>query len=59
MKGMLEPYLQGSRISFAEVRNTFRISSVGTVAGCYITNGKVTRNANVRIVRDGIVVHRR
>jgi translation initiation factor IF-2 len=57
MKGMLEPTYREVVLGFAEVRNTFRISSVGTVAGCYITNGKVTRNANVRIVRDGIVVH--
>ena len=57
MKGMLEPTYREVVLGFAVVRNTFRISSVGTVAGCYITNGKVTRNANVRIVRDGIVVH--
>jgi len=41
----------------AEVRNIFHISRLGTVAGCYILSGKITRNASVRLVRDSVVVH--
>ena len=41
----------------AEVRSTFRVSGVGTIAGCYVQDGKVQRNASVRVVRDGIVVY--
>ncbi|NLO81917.1 MAG: translation initiation factor IF-2 [Clostridiales bacterium] len=57
MKGMLEPTYREVVLGYAEVREIFRISGVGTVAGCYVTDGKITRNAQVRIVRDGIVVH--
>ena len=39
-----------------EVRDTYKISNVGTIAGCYVTNGRVTRNASIRVVRDGIVI---
>ena len=39
----------------AEIRETFKISKVGTIAGCYVTEGKITRNAKVRVIRDGIV----
>ena len=56
IKGMLAPKYQDVDIGKLEVRNTFKISSVGTIAGCYVLSGKVTRNANVRVVRDGIVI---
>ena len=56
MKGMLAPKLREVQLGQIEVRNTYKISSVGTVAGCYVTDGKVTRNAEIRVVRDGIVL---
>lgn len=57
MKGMLAPKFVENVLGHAEVRDTFRVSGVGTIAGCYITDGKVSRNSQVRIVRDSIVVH--
>ena len=57
MKGMLAPKFRENVLGHAEVRNTFKVSGVGTIAGCYITDGKVTRNSQVRIVRDSIVIH--
>ena len=57
MKGMLSPKFRESVIGHAEVRQTYKVSSVGTVAGCYVTDGKIQRGSEVRIVRDGIVVH--
>lgn len=56
MKGMLDPVYKEVVIGHAEVRNTFKISKVGTIAGCMITSGKITRAAEVRLVRDGIVI---
>lgn len=56
MKGMLAPKFREVALGRAEVRNTFNISNVGKIAGCYILEGKVTRNAEIRVVRDGIVV---
>ena len=56
MKGMLAPKIREVELGRIEVRNVFKLSSVGTVAGCYITDGKVTRNALIRLVRDGIVI---
>ena len=44
-------------IGNAEVRQTFKISNVGTIAGCYVTNGKVARNAGVRVIRENVVIH--
>lgn len=57
MKGMLEPEFKEVIIGHAEVRETFRISGVGVVAGCYVTDGKIIRNGDVRLVRDGIVIY--
>lgn len=57
MKGMLDPVYKESVIGHAEVRNTFKVSKVGTIAGCMVTSGKVTRNAEMRLIRDGIVIH--
>ena len=57
MKGMLAPKFREVVLGHAEVRQTYKVSSVGTVAGCYVTDGKIQRACEVRIVRDGIVVH--
>ncbi len=57
MKGMLDPVYKEVIIGNAEVRQTFKISDVGTIAGCYVTNGKVARNAGVRVLRDNVVIH--
>jgi len=57
MKGMLDPVFKEVIIGNAEVRATFKVSNVGTIAGCYVTNGKVARNAGVRILRDNVVIH--
>jgi len=57
MKGMLDPKFKESVIGHAEIRQTFKVSGVGTIAGAYVTDGKITRNAEIRLVRDGIVVH--
>ena len=57
MTGMLDPEYVDEDTGKAEVRNTFKISGVGTVAGCYVLSGKVFRNGKVRIVRDGIIIH--
>ena len=56
MKGMLAPKVRESVLGQVEVRETYKISGIGVVAGCYITSGKVTRNCKIRVVRDGIVV---
>ena len=57
MKGMLEPEYKEKVLGYAEVRQTFKVSSVGTIAGCYVTQGKIVRNAEIRLVRDGIIIH--
>ena len=57
MKGMLAPKFREVVIGHAEVRQTYKVSSVGTVAGCYVQDGKLTRDCDVRVVRDGIVIH--
>ena len=57
MKGMLAPKFRETVLGHAEVRTTFRVSGVGTIAGCYVQDGKIQRHAQVRIVRDGIVIH--
>ncbi len=57
MEGMLAPEFEEKVIGNAEIREVFHITKVGTVAGCYITDGKITRNSKVRIIRDGIVIH--
>ena len=57
MKGMLEPKYQEKVIGNAEVRQTFRISNVGTIAGCYVLSGKVERKAGVRVIRENVVIH--
>lgn len=56
MKGLLDPKFREVQIGRAECRQVYKISSIGTIAGCYILDGKITRNAQIRVVRDGIVV---
>ncbi|MGW7780270.1 translation initiation factor IF-2 [Staphylococcus xylosus] len=55
MKGMLDPEFEEQVIGQAEVRQTFKVSKVGTIAGSYVIDGKITRNAGVRVIRDGVV----
>ncbi len=57
MKGMLAPKFKEVVLGHAEVRQTFRASAIGTIAGCYVKDGKVTRDGKVRILRDNIVVY--
>ena len=57
MKGMLAPKYREVVLGHAEVRQTYKVSSVGTVAGCYVQDGKIVRACSVRVVRDGIVIH--
>ena len=56
MKGMLAPKFREVELGQAEVRNVFKLSSAGTIAGCYVKEGKVARHAKIRVVRDGIVI---
>lgn len=56
MKGMLDPEYEEKIIGQAQVRQTFNVSKIGTIAGCYVTDGKITRDSGVRLIRDGIVV---
>lgn len=57
MKGMLDPEYKEVVLGYAEVRQTFKVSNVGTIAGCYVTQGKIQRNEQIRIVRNGVIVH--
>lgn len=56
MKGMLDPEYEEKVIGQAEVRQTFKVSKVGTIAGSYVTDGKIVRDSGVRVIRDGIVI---
>ena len=57
MKGMLAPKFQEVVIGHAEVRMTYKVSAIGTIAGCMVKDGKVTRDAQVRVLRDNVVIH--
>lgn len=57
MTGMLDPDFVEVQLGKAEIRATFKVSGVGTIAGCYVTDGKIVRNASVRLVRDGVILH--
>lgn len=57
MKGMLDPVYEEKVIGNAVVRQTFKVSNVGTIAGCYVTDGKIERNAGVRVIRENVVIH--
>ena len=56
MKGMLAPKFRDVEMGSIEVRNTFKISGVGTIAGGYVTEGKINRSCNIRVVRDGVII---
>jgi len=56
MLGMLEPKFREVTLGRAEVRKIFKVSKVGTIAGCYVTSGKIVRNAKARILRDSAVI---
>jgi translation initiation factor IF-2 len=57
MDGLLEPVIQETYLGRAEVRNTFRIKGSGTVAGCYVVDGVIKRDSQIRVVRDGAVIY--
>lgn len=57
MKGMLDPTFEEKVIGNAEIRQTFKVSNLGTIAGCYVLEGKIVRNAGVRVIRDNVVIH--
>ncbi len=57
MKGMLAPKFREAIIGHAEVRQTYKVSAIGTIAGCYVKDGKITRDAQVRVLRDNVVVY--
>ena len=57
MKGMLDPEYEEQVIGNVEVRQTFKVSKVGTIAGSYVTDGKITRDSGVRVIREGIVIY--
>ena len=57
MKGMLAPKFREVIIGHAEVRQTYKVSAIGTIAGCYVKDGKITRDASVRVLRDNVVIH--
>lgn len=57
MQGMLDPEFEEKVMGQAEVRQTFKVTKVGTIAGCYVTDGKITRDSGVRIIRDGVVIY--
>src|SRR5690606_1011723 len=57
MEGMLSPDIEEQIIGSAEVRETFNITKVGTIAGCYVLDGLIKRTSKVRVIRDGIVIH--
>ncbi|MCJ7465965.1 MAG: translation initiation factor IF-2 [Maribacter sp.] len=56
MEGMLSPEIKEEITGTAEIRETFKISKIGTIAGCMVTNGKIFRNSNIRLIRDGVVI---
>ena len=57
MKGMLAPTLEEAVLGHVEIRELFKVSGVGTIGGSYVLDGKITRNSNVRVVRDDVVVY--
>ena len=57
MEGMLSPELKEEILGTSEIREIFKVSKIGTIAGCMVTNGKITRNAGIRLIRDGVVVY--
>jgi len=57
MEGMLSPEIKEEITGTAEIRETFKISKIGTIAGCMVTSGKIFRNSNIRLIRDGVVIY--
>jgi translation initiation factor IF-2 len=57
MEGMLSPDFKEEITGTAEVRETYKISKIGTIAGCMVTNGKILRNCEIRLIREGVVVY--
>jgi translation initiation factor IF-2 len=57
IKGMLAPEYKENRVGHAEIRAIFKVTGMGNVAGCFVTDGKIVRNAGIRLIRDGIIVH--
>ena len=57
MEGLLEPKFEEKIVGNIEIREVFKVSKVGTIAGCYVLDGKVARSNKIRIIRNGIVVH--
>jgi translation initiation factor IF-2 len=57
LEGLLSPEIKEEMLGIAEVRETFKVSKIGTIAGCYITDGKINRNEPVRVIRDGVVIY--
>ena len=57
MEGMLSPDMKEEVTGTVEIRELFKISKVGTIAGCMVTSGKVYRNSGIRVIREGVVVH--
>jgi translation initiation factor IF-2 len=57
MEGLLEPKFEEKIVGNIEIREVFKVSKVGTIAGCYVLDGKVARSNSIRIIRDGIVIH--
>ena len=56
MEGMLSPEMREESTGNAEIRETFKISKIGTIAGCMVTSGKIYRNSGIRIIREGVVI---
>jgi translation initiation factor IF-2 len=56
MEGMLSPEFKEEITGTAEIRETFKISKIGTIAGCMVTNGKIYRNSGIRLIREGVVI---
>ena len=57
MKGMLDPVFKEVVLGKIEIRDTFKVPGIGVVGGAYVVEGKVRRNADIRLIRDGIVIH--
>ena len=57
MEGMLDPEIEEKVVCNIEIREVYKITKVGTIAGCFVTDGKINRNTKIRILREGVVVH--
>jgi translation initiation factor IF-2 len=57
LEGLLSPEIKEEMLGIAEVRETFKVSKIGTIAGCYVTDGKINRNEPIRVIRDGVVIY--